>query len=55
MTMIGLIVCAIGILGFLANFFGLYPMPSVMADIRLWVGIVVVGALTAILTRRASD
>ena len=55
MTLIGLIVCAAGILGFLANYTGMYAMTGVMADQRLWVGVVVIGALTAILTRRASD
>ena len=55
MTLAGLIVCAVGILGFLANFMGLYPMSGVMADMRLWVGVMVIGAITAIFTRRASD
>ena len=55
MTLAGLIVCAIGIAGFLANYMGFYPMSGAMADMRLWVGVMVIGALTAILTRRASD
>ncbi|NUM53125.1 MAG: hypothetical protein HUU46_05725 [Candidatus Hydrogenedentes bacterium] len=55
MTMAGLIVCVIGIAGFLANYMGFYPMSGVMGDNRLWVGVMVIGAITAILTRRASD
>lgn len=55
MTLAGLIVCAIGIAGFLANYTGMYPLSGAMADMRLWVGVIVIGALTAILTRRASD
>ena len=55
MTMIGLIVCAIGLAGLMVNYLNLYPMTGVMADLKLWVGIAVIGAITAILTRRASD
>ena len=55
MTMIGLIVCAIGLAGLVVNYLNLYPMTGVMADLKLWVGIAVIGAITAILTRRASD
>lgn len=55
MTLAGLIVCAAGVLGFLANYFGLYPMTGVMGDLRLWGGAAVIGAVTALLTRRASD
>lgn len=55
MTLAGLIVCAAGVLGFLANYFGLYPMTGVMGDLRLWGGAAVIGAITALLTRRASD
>ena len=55
MTLAGLIVCAVGVLGFLANYTGFYPMSGVMADMRLWVGVMVIGALTAVFTRRAND
>lgn len=55
MTLIGLIVCAIGVIGFLVQYMGWYALPGVMSDNRLWIGVAVVGALTAILTRRASD
>ncbi|HRK34052.1 MAG TPA: hypothetical protein PLJ47_05595 [Candidatus Hydrogenedentes bacterium] len=55
MTLAGLIVCAIGIVGFLANYTQMYPLSGALADMRLWVGVMVVGAATAILTRRASD
>lgn len=55
MTLAGLIVCGIGILGFLTNYLGFYPMSGVMADMRLWVGVMLIGAVTALLTRRASD
>ncbi|MDZ4861522.1 MAG: hypothetical protein SGI88_21325 [Candidatus Hydrogenedentes bacterium] len=55
MTLNGLIVCAIGIVGFLANYLEFYPMSGALADIRLWVGVMVIGAITAIVTRRASD
>lgn len=55
MTFAGIVVCLVGIAGFAANYMGLYPMSGVMADMRLWVGVMVIGALTAILTRRASD
>ncbi|GMU91977.1 MAG: hypothetical protein AMXMBFR4_10350 [Candidatus Hydrogenedentota bacterium] len=55
MTMIGLIVCAIGVLGFLANFTGFYMMPPPYGNLYIWGGAAVIGAVTAMLTRRASD
>ena len=55
MTLAGLIVCAAGVLGVRANYCGLYPMTGVMGDLRLWGGAAVIGAVTALLTRRASD
>lgn len=55
MTLIGIILAVVGVLGFLANITGIYIMTGMAGDLRLWGGIAAVGAILAILTRRARD
>jgi len=55
MTLIGIILAIVGVLGFLANLSGIYVMTGLAGDLRLWGGVAVIGVILAILTRRARD
>lgn len=55
MTFIGILLAVVGVVGLLANITGIYVMTGMAGDLKLWVGIAVVGAVTALLTRRARD
>lgn len=55
MTLIGIILALIGIVGFILNYTGITKLEGVLGDLRVWGALAVVGAVTAILTRRPSD
>ncbi len=55
MTLIGILMALIGALGALANLTGVYVMPGMAGDPKLWGGVAVIGAIVAMLTRRPRD
>ena len=55
MTLLGMIVCSVGIIGYVVNYMGLAALPGILQDQKLWIGLAVIGGVTAMLTRRARD
>ncbi len=55
MTLIGILLAVVGIAGAALMFFNIVPWTGLFGDIRIWVGIAVVGGVIAMLTRRPSD
>ncbi len=55
MTLIGIIMAIVGLAGLLVNVSGIYVMTGMAGDLRIWGGVAIVGAVIAMLTRRARD
>jgi hypothetical protein len=55
MTLVGIALLAVGFAGGAANHFGLIQFNGVLADMKLWIGLAVVGGIVVMLNRRTSD
>jgi len=55
MTIIGIILLVAGLAGAAVSHFGIIQLSGVLADMKLWIGLAVIGGILIILNRRTSD
>ena len=55
MTLFGILLAVVGIVGAALMYFNVVPWTGFFGDIKVWVGIAVAGLVIAMLTRRPRD
>ncbi|GMW02587.1 MAG: hypothetical protein AMXMBFR84_37230 [Candidatus Hydrogenedentota bacterium] len=55
MSLIGILISVVGLLGAVGTFAGIIQIPGVAGDPKLWAAVLAVGVVVTILTRRPGD
>jgi len=55
MTLIGFVLLIAGLGGAAVNYFGIMPMTGVLAGMKLWIGLAVIGGVVIMLNRRTAN